>query len=40
MGRMPSMLAKETLMLDLMFLGGGVALFGLLIAYERLCARL
>jgi len=27
-------------MLDLLFLGGGVFLFCLLIAYERLCNRL
>ena len=31
---------KEASMLDLMFLGGGVLLFCLLIAYERLCNRL
>ena len=31
---------KEKPMLDLMFLGGGVALFCLLIGYERLCSRL
>lgn len=34
------MAAKENPMLDLLFLGGGIALFGLLIAYERLCSRL
>ncbi len=32
--------AKESSMLDLVFLGAGVLLFGLLIAYERLCNRL
>lgn len=32
--------AKEGLMLDLVFLGTGLALFCLLIAYERLCNRL
>ncbi|MCX7365015.1 MAG: hypothetical protein NTV97_24720 [Alphaproteobacteria bacterium] len=36
----PSMKLKEKPMLDLMFLGGGVALFCLLIGYERLCSRL
>jgi hypothetical protein len=34
------MSAKEGPMLDLVFLGAGLALFGLLIAYERLCNRL
>lgn len=34
------MSAKEGLMLDLIFLGAGLALFSLLIAYERLCNRL
>jgi hypothetical protein len=32
--------AKEGPMLDLLFFGGGLVLFGLLIAYERLCHRL
>jgi FtsH-binding integral membrane protein len=32
--------AKESSMLDLVFLGAGVVLFCLLIAYERLCNRL
>jgi hypothetical protein len=32
--------SAECLMLDLLFLGGGVFLFCLLIAYERLCNRL
>ena len=32
--------SKESPMLDLLFLGGGVVLFCLLIAYERLCNRL
>ncbi len=31
---------KESPMLDLLFYGGGLALFCLLIAYERLCNRL
>jgi FtsH-binding integral membrane protein len=31
---------KESPMLDLVFLGAGVVLFCLLIAYERLCNRL
>src|SRR5258708_4577525 len=31
---------QEASMLDLVFLGGGVLLFCLLIAYERLCNRL
>jgi len=31
---------QEAFMLDLVFLGGGVLLFCLLIAYERLCNRL
>jgi hypothetical protein len=31
---------KEAPMLDFLFLGGGVLLFCLLIAYERLCNRL
>ena len=31
---------KETSMLDILFFGGGLVLFCLLIAYERLCARL
>ena len=35
-----SMPAKESSMLDLVFLGAGFALFCLLIAYERLCHRL
>lgn len=32
--------AKESSMLDLVFLSAGVVLFCLLIAYERLCNRL
>ena len=32
--------AKEGPMLDLVFLSAGLALFCLLIAYERLCNRL
>ena len=36
----PSMPAKESSMLDIAFFGGGLALFCLLIAYERLCHRL
>ena len=36
----PSMPAKESSMLDIAFFGGGLALFCLLIAYERLCRRL
>ena len=32
--------AKEGPMLDLLFFGGGLLLFCLLIAYERLCHRL
>jgi hypothetical protein len=32
--------AKERTMLDVLFFGGGLLLFGLLIAYERLCRRL
>jgi len=32
--------AKESPMLDVIFLGAGVVLFCLLIAYERLCHRL
>ena len=35
-----SMLAKEISMLDILFFGGGLVLFCLLIAYERLCHRL
>jgi hypothetical protein len=31
---------QRSSMLDLVFLGGGVLLFCLLIAYERLCNRL
>jgi hypothetical protein len=31
---------KETSMLDILFFGGGLVLFCLLIVYERLCARL
>lgn len=31
------MATKEGLMLDLLFFGGGLVPFGLLIAYERLC---
>ena len=31
---------QEASMLDFVFLGGGVLLFCLLIAYERLCNRL
>jgi len=31
---------KECPMLDLVFLGAGIVLFCLLIAYERLCNRL
>lgn len=31
---------KEGPMLDLLFFGGGLVLFCLLIAYERLCHRL
>jgi hypothetical protein len=34
------LLRGECLMLDLLFFGGGFALFCLLIAYERLCNRL
>jgi len=34
------MRAKESSMLDIAFFGGGLALFGLLIAYERLCHRI
>lgn len=34
------MLAKEFPMLDILFFGGGLVLFCLLIAYERLCRRL
>jgi hypothetical protein len=37
---MPSMPAKESSMLDIAFFGGGLALFCLLIAYERLCHRI
>lgn len=36
----PSMPAKERSMLDILFFGGGLLLFCLLIAYERLCHRL
>jgi hypothetical protein len=36
----PFMSAKETSMLDIVFFGGGLVLFCLLIAYERLCHRL
>ena len=35
-----SMAAKEFSMLDILFFGGGLVLFCLLIAYERLCSRL
>jgi len=31
---------KESSMLDIVFLGAGVVLFGLLIGYEILCGRL
>ena len=34
------MAAKKTSMLDILFFGGGLVLFCLLIAYERLCHRL
>lgn len=34
------MRAKESAMLDILFFGGGLALFCLFIAYERLCNRL
>lgn len=34
------MAAKEGPMLDLLFFGGGLLLFCLLIAYERLCHRI
>jgi hypothetical protein len=36
----PSIRAKERSMLDILFFGGGLLLFCLLIAYERLCHRL
>lgn len=36
----PLMPAKEFFMLDILFFGGGLVLFCLLIAYERLCRRL
>lgn len=36
----PSMSAKEIAVLDILFFGGGLVLFCLLIAYERLCHRL
>ena len=36
----PLMPAKGFFMLDILFFGGGLVLFCLLIAYERLCRRL
>jgi len=36
----PSIPPKEFSMLDILFFGGGLVLFCLLIAYERLCSRL
>jgi len=36
----PSLRPKEGPMLDVLFIGGGLLLFTLLIAYERLCGRL
>lgn len=36
----PSIRAKESSMLDVLFYGGGLVLFCLLIAYERLCNRI
>lgn len=35
----PLMPAKEFFMLDILFFGGSLVLFCLLIAYERLCRR-
>jgi hypothetical protein len=36
----PSIRPKESSMLDVLFFGGGLVLFCLLIAYERLCNRI
>jgi hypothetical protein len=36
----PSIGPKELLMLDILFFGGGLALFCLFIAYERVCHRI
>lgn len=36
----PSIRPKELSMLDILFFGGGLALFCLFIAYERLCRRI
>jgi hypothetical protein len=36
----PSIRAKELSMLDILFFGGGLALFCLFIAYERICHRI
>jgi hypothetical protein len=39
-GEAPSIQPKESSMLDVLFFGGGLVLFCLLIAYERLCNRI
>jgi hypothetical protein len=36
----PSIRPKELSMLDILFFGGGLALFCLFIAYERICHRI
>ena len=36
----PSMHPKELSMLDILFFGGGLLLFCLFIAYERICHRI